>query len=548
MKNKILRSGLMVLIWTFGLMNLLSAQDLYSNFNDLTNRLNQLTSGYEDLSSLQSLAKTTDGRDIWVLTIGSGDVENHPAVAVIGGVKGSHIYGSELAIAFAEKLLRDSSSDEIRELLETTTFYVLPRINPDATEQYFANLKYERDVNTVSTNDDRDDAFDEDPFEDLNGDNLITMMRVADETGKWMIMPEDNRLVRKADISKGEKGGYHVFTEGIDNDKDGQFNEDGEGGVNINKNFTYDYPYFTPGAGENMASQIETRAVLDFLYEETPNVFSVVSFGPANNLSSPVKFNRGAISQRVIKGWYEEDVAVNSLVSEAYNDITKLKDAPAVSGQPGDLFQWAYFHYGRYSFSTPGWAVPDVMDEDEKPVKFDSNEAKFLAWADQNNLDAFVDWQEVDHPDFPGKTVEVGGIKPFVSDNPPYEYVDSLSRSHTDFLIRLAGMKPDIRLVNFDTEEAGRNLTRITVDVYNAGTLPTASRLGERTNWVKEAVVKIDLSNNLQLVSGDALETIESIEGDGTLKKSWLVRGSGSFTISAGAPNTGISTIEQTIR
>ncbi|MFD2531944.1 M14 family metallopeptidase [Gracilimonas halophila] len=548
MKNKILRSVLMVLIWTFGSFTIISAQNSYSNFNELSDRLDRLESNYGNLASLQSLAKTAEGRDIWVLTIGSGDVEDNPAVAVIGGVKGSHIYGSELAISFAEKLLSNSSSDEVQELLASTTFYVFPRVNPDATEHYFANLKYERDVNTISTNDDRDDAFDEDPFEDLNNDDLITMIRVEDETGKWIKLPEDDRLMSKADITEGEKGLYHVLTEGRDNDNDGHFNEDGEGGVNINKNFTYDYPYFTPGAGENMASQVETRAILDFLYEETPNVFAVVTFGPSNNLSKPVSFNRGAVSKRVIDGWYEEDVAVNSLVSKTYNDITKLTGAPNAPGQQGDLFQWAYFHYGRFSFSTPGWWTPEVMDEEGKPMSFKSDEAKFLAWAEQENIDAFVEWQEVDHPDFPGKKVEVGGIKPYVSYNPPYELVDSLSQSHTDFLIKLAGMKPDIQLVNFKMEEAGRNLTRITVDVHNNGILPTASRLGERTNWVKETVVKINLSGNLELVSGDILENIESIEGDGTVKKSWLVRGSGSFSISAGAPNTGISTIEQTIR
>lgn len=548
MKHRILRSVLMVLIWTFGSFAMLSAQNSYSNFSDLTDRLNALESDYNNLTSLTSLATTEEGRDIWVLTIGSGDVENHPAVAVIGGVKGSHIFGSELAISFAEKLLANSSSEEIRSLLETTTFYVFPRVNPDATEQYFRNLKYERDVNATSTNDDRDDEGNEDSFEDLNGDGLITMMRVEDATGKWMMHPDEPRIMKEADVTKGEKGSYHVFTEGRDNDGDGSFNEDGEGGVNINKNFTYDFPYFAPGAGENMADQNETRALLDFLYEEAPNVFSVVSFGPSNNLSTPLRFNRAGVSQRVITGWYEEDIAINSLVSEAYNEVTDLSDAPAVSGQQGDLFQWAYFHYGRFSFSTPGWATPKVTDDEDKPISFDSEEAKFLAWADQNNMDAFVEWEEIDHPDFPGKTVEVGGIKPYVSYNPPYEMVDSLSQKHTDFLIELARMKPNVQLINFESEEAGRNLTRISVDVHNNGTFPTASRLGARTNWVKEVIIKIELSNNLDLVSGEVLDTIESIESDGTVKKTWLVRGNGSFTISAGAPNTGISTIEQTIR
>ncbi|MBO6587326.1 MAG: hypothetical protein JJ953_14540 [Gracilimonas sp.] len=548
MNNRILRSMLFILGWGLCLSGFTVAQNSYSNFNTLTDRLNELEDNHENLAQLTSLAKTKDGRDIWLLTIGSGDIQNHPAVAVVGGAKGSHLLGSELALTFAEKLLANTSSEEVSRLLQTTTFYVLPRINPDATEQYFASLKYERDVNTSSTNEDRDDAFDEDPFNDLNNDNLITLMRVQDETGKWMIHPEDERLLKKADITKGEKGSYKLFTEGIDDDGDGAFNEDNPGGVNINMNFTYDYPYFEPGAGENMASQIETRAVLDFLFEEAPNVFSVVSFGPANNLSSPVKFNRRAVSQRVIKGWYEDDVAINKLVSDKYNDITGLKNAPEMNGQPGDFFQWAYFHYGRFSFSTPGWWTPEVTDEEGEPLKLDSEDARFLAWAEQNNLNAFAEWQQVDHPDFPNKTVEVGGIKPYARLNPPYQMVDSLAQKHTDFILELASMKPSVKLVNFEAQQAGRNLTRITVDIHNDGILPTASRLGERTDWVKEVVVEISLSNGLELVSGERLDTIESIQGDGSIQKTWLVRGKGTFSLSAGAPNTGISTKEHTIR
>lgn len=126
--------------------------------------------------------------------------------------------------------------------------------------------------------------------------------------------------------------------------------------------------------------------------------------------------------------------------------------------------------------------------------------------------------------------------------------VDSLAQKHTDFILELASMKPSVKLVNFEAQQAGRNLTRITVDIHNDGILPTASRLGERTDWVKEVVVEISLSNGLELVSGERLDTIESIQGDGSIQKTWLVRGKGTFSLSAGAPNTGISTKEHTIR
>ena len=522
------------------------AQSGFSDQDALSDRLRQLDRTYGNYTELTSLAKSPGGNDIWLLTIGTGDVSSKPAIAVIGGAQGSHILGTELAVKFAEQLLAGSGTDSIKTLLESTTFYVMPSVNPDAAQQYFASLKYERNGNGTSTDDDRDGSFDEDGFDDLNGDGLITMIRVADPTGKWMVSSEDDRVMVEADASKGEKGSYLLFTEGRDNDNDGDFNEDGEGGVNINQNFTFDHPYFQPGSSENMADQNETRAVLDFLYETARNTFAVVSFGPENNLSSALRFNRGGISKRVIDGWYEDDVAINELVSGWYNKLTGSKGAPNGAAQQGDLFQWAYFHFGRYSFSTPGWWVPEVKDEDGKAKKFSNNDAHLLAWAESQEMNAFVDWTVINHPDFPGKTVEVGGIKPFAA-LPPYFQVDSIATGHTAFIVKLASEKPMLELVNLTVENAGRNLTRISVDLHNTGLIPTASHVGTRTDWVRNVLIDLELSGNLALVSGNKRSYEETINGDGSVSYTWLVRGTGRFTIKAGAPQSGFSTIQQTI-
>lgn len=547
MKNLFIKSVL--LLFVFALLNPsgLLAQADYSDHSSLTQRLKKLNQSYSNYTSLRSLAKSPNGNDIWLLTIGTGDVTTKPALAVIGGAEGAHILGTELTLEFAENLLNSSNTDSIKTLLESTTFYVMPSVNPDAAQQYFASLKFERNGNGTSTDDDRDGSFDEDGFDDLDKDGFITWMRVEDATGKWMVSPEDERVMIKADASKGQKGTHHVFTEGRDNDDDGKFNEDGVGGVNINKNFTFDFPYFQPGSGENTASQNETRAVLDFLYEEARNTFAVFSFGPENNLSSPLKFNRGATTKRVIDGWYSEDVDINKLVSDSYTTITKTSGAPDGEPRQGDLFQWAYFHYGRYSFSTPGWWTPVVMDAKGKAKKFDAPQAQYLAWADSNNIDAFVNWTKMDHPDFPGKTVEVGGLKPFHA-IPPYALVDSIGLAHTSFLVKLAEMKPMISLENILVENAGKNLTRISVDVYNSGTLPTASRVGTRTDWVRDVMIDISLSKNLELVSGSKRSYESTIEGDGHISLSWLVKGVGTASIKAGSPQTGFSTTQQTIK
>jgi len=535
---------------TGGLVN---AQSAYSDYDELTDRLQNLSSHYSEFTDLETLATSPGGRELWVLTIGTGDVKTKPAVAVVGGAEGSHVLGSELSLKFAEQLLEDSSEDSIRTLLNSTTFYVFPRINPDATEQYFADLQYERNGNEKATDDDRDGEVNEDPYEDLNDDGLITMIRVRDKAGKWIPYSRDERVMVKAEAKKGEQGSYHLYSEGVDNDNDGHFNEDSEGGVDLNKNFSFDYPNFEPGAGEYMVSEDENRALLDFLFEEAWNVYAVVSFGPPNNLSNPISFSRSGVSKRVITGWYKKDTAVNDLVSDTYNNITGLEDAPDASGEPGDFFQWAYFHYGRFSFSTPGWWTPkvdqnsDESTEREGPGPGDNADARFLAWAESRGIDAFVEWQETEHPDFPDRQVEVGGIKPFLQITPPYEDVDSLSRSHTEFLIELANMKPSVELINFSTERTGDRLTRINVEIYNSGALPTASRLGERTRWVRDVKVDFKVSDNVSLVSGEKLQLFDSLDSDESISLSWLVRGTGSITIEAGAPQTGFKTIEQTI-
>ena len=58
---------------------------------------------------------------------------------------------------------------------------------------------------------------------------------------------------------------------------------------------------------------------------------------------------------RRITSILKTDETINKLVSDKYHEITGLKGAPVAKTTPGNFMEWAYFHYGRYSFSTPGW-------------------------------------------------------------------------------------------------------------------------------------------------------------------------------------------------
>jgi hypothetical protein len=522
----------------------------YSNQAQLAQRLKNLEATNSSLVKLQSLTKTVGGKDIWLLEIGAGERAAHPAVAVVGGVEGSHLLSQELALGFAEKLLANASKDSIKSLLNTTTFYVLPNVSPDASEQYFAKVKYERSANANPTDDDRDGKLNEDPFEDLNNDGVITMVRVEDLTGKWIAHPADPRIMIQANVEKGEQGKYLLYTEGTDNDKDTKFNEDAEGGVHFNKSLTFDPPYFTAGAGEHPVSELENRAVLDYLYERF-NVFSVIVFGPHNNLYDPPKFDRSKNSGRVPGGVMENDAKYGKLAGDLYKKSVKMKDAPVTSPQKGDFFQWSYFHYGRETFSTPGWWAPkfEIPKDTVAAKKYKANEDKnadvdFLRWAEKEGVDAFVNWQKINHPDFPGKNVEVGGFKPFVKSNPPYKMVNDLVTDHAKFIVALAAKRPEVNLVNLKSETLENGVTRITVTVQNKGALPAIADIGKSNNFTKLVKVSLVLGKDQSIVTGNKITLLPNLDAGEGKEMSWLVKGKGKVTIEAGAPQMGVTKLD----
>lgn len=521
----------------------------YSNQSQLSQRLKSLESANLSLVKLQSITRTAGGKDIWVLEIGAGDRANHPAIAVIGGVEGPHLLSQELAIGFAEKLLGSAQKDSVMNLLNTTAFYVFSSVSPDAAEQYFAQQKYERSANSTPTDDDRDGKINEDPFEDLNNDGLITLVRIEDASGKWKTHPADDRVMVLANPEKGEQGKYILIPEGIDNDKDGKWNEDPEGGIHFNKSLTFDPPYFVPGAGEHPVSELETRALLDYLYERF-NIFAVISFGPANNLSDPWKFDKSKTSQRIITGIMEGDAKVNKMAAELYKKHVTGKDAPAAQPSKGDLSQWAYFHYGRQSFSTPGWWTPkfELPKDSSAAKKYKNNEDKntdvdFLRWAEKEGVDVFAPWQKISHPDYPGKNAEVGGLKPFVRLNPPFKIVDKLIDEHTRFIVSLAAKKPDIDLVNLKTESLEKGVTRISVTVQNKGLFPAIADIALNSYWTK--LVKISLSAApSRIISGNKITLLPNLSAGESKELTWLVQGKDKIIIEAGAPQTGYKKLE----
>ena len=522
----------------FFLMTNLFAQD-YSDYREITRRIKALKDKYADKVQVKSLGKTDTGKDIWVITLGKGETARHPAIAIVGGVDGRHLLGVEMAMGLAERLLAQPAIDAI---LAANTYYIFPDVQPDATEQYFAPLRYERTVNARNTDNDRDGVKNEDPYEDLNKDGMITKMRVESPKGTHIESPKDPRVLVLADPAKGETGKYLVLSEGIDNDKDGLFNEDGEGGVNFNRNFTYGYKNFGAETGEHAVSEKESMAVADFLYDAF-NVHTVLSFGLHNNLSEATKVymtsNTGVRQEQENADDSKIYAYMNSLYTKAVPDMAKTTALPP---EGGEFYTWAYQHYGRYSFVTPAWWP--TGDEKDKEMT-DNMELLFLKWAEKNGIeDVFIPWSAIRHPDFPDNNVEVGGVKPFIMYNPPFSMVSQIVDNHVAFLCRLTETAPRCMIAELKKEALDKDIFRVTLTVKNSGVMPTVNQIGERSYYLKYVTIQLKPSSGQNLIQGNPKVTRPVLKGGETAEFTWLVRGSGKLSIEAGCPTAGYATAD----
>ena len=261
--------------------------DTYHRPEDVNSILRSWNSKYPQLTSIILIGKSVEQTDLLTLRIAantneSPDPDSRPAVFVTANLEGYHLVGTEAALLLAEKLLTKFGSDEnITQLLTDITVYIAPLLNPDTTQEYFARIRYQRIRNSVSVDEDMDDRVDEDGFDDLNRDGMITMMRVKDPEGKWIPDPSEPRLIRLADPKKGESGIYKMYTEGLDNDEDGLYNEDPPGGIELNRNFPHDFEYYIKTAGLWPVSSPEVISLFEFLAAH-PNIGMVLNFSTEN--------------------------------------------------------------------------------------------------------------------------------------------------------------------------------------------------------------------------------------------------------------------------
>jgi hypothetical protein len=419
-------------------------ENSYFNNQEVEQFLKYLNQRNPQTTKLHTLAGSPGGEAVTVLEIGANQ-KGVPAIFVGANFEGIYPLATQGALYLAQMLI--DSSDYTR----GKRWYVLPQPNPDAAKQYFSKVKYERMVNDFSVNNDVDDATNEDGFDDLNSDGFITMMRVKDPMGTHLVSPYDARIMQKADVRKGERGSYKIYSEGIDNDGDGTYNEDREGGINIGISFPHLFPHETPEAGLWSGQSPEVYALMKFIFDR-PEIAMAFTLGGSDFCIAPPEGGRkgGANLQKikvptryahmfdvdpeqeysmdeiielmktrvppgtevtpsVVAGFLglgaavnplDEDLRFYSKYSDDYKKYLKGKGfnterLPTVPAKDGSFELWTYYHLGIPSFSMNLFTITKKKEEqkDDSTLTIETiekmNAEEFVA-LDEEKVGAFL--------------------------------------------------------------------------------------------------------------------------------------------------------------
>ena len=109
----------------------------YYTYQKMTEVLQTLSSQHPDIMKLESLGKTFEGRDIWLVTI-SDNVdrdEKEPGVLLMGAHHGNEKPGYEALLFFVNYVLNNyTKEDRVRTVVDNTQIFVIPMVNPDGVE------------------------------------------------------------------------------------------------------------------------------------------------------------------------------------------------------------------------------------------------------------------------------------------------------------------------------------------------------------------------------------------------------------------------------
>ena len=540
--------------------------DHLHTFDELTTELETLAAAHPNLMTLEAAGTSFEGRAIWLATVTNREHGPHaekPAAFFECNIHATEITASTAALHLLHHLTASYGTEAaVTQAVDTRTFYVMPRVNPDGVELALRTIDpiYLRSSTRTYPRPEQQAGLME---RDADGDGRILLMRIEDPDGAWSIHADDPRLmVARPMDDVGDGPFYRLLPEGVvhDFDPDRVPMAPAQQGIDLNRNFPQDWKPEgdQPGAGRYPTSEPEVRAVVDAVTAR-PNVgvyFAYHTFAgvilrpfggkaddefPTADLQLYKTMGRRATE---ITG-YETASVFHEFRYDPKGSITGCGD------------EWAYDVLGIFGWTTEFWSPIRAAGIEHKYIEWFADhpvqdDLTLLAWNDDVLGGAgFVDWYPFEHPQL--GPVELGGWDTFRTwSNPPAQLMEAEIAPHSAWAVAQALALPELVIHDLRATPLGNETYAIRAVVKNAGWMPTniTKRALERSA-VRAVEITIECPEGVELRVGRVTAELTQLPGrsrvrtmlavtdglvDSTTDRAiteWIVKGPSGSTVSA---------------
>jgi murein tripeptide amidase MpaA len=502
--------------------------DTYYRYQDLTRILHEYAEEAPQLVRLESIGQSYEGRELWLVTVTNfeaGEAKEKPALWVDGNIHATEVAPSSACLYLLNHLVTAFGSDpDLTRCLDTRTFYICPRVNPDGAEWALA------DKPKIIRSSTRPYPYDDEPIsglvmEDVDGDGRMLMMRMPDPNGAWKVCPEEPRLLVRRDPT--ETGGeyYRLFREGRIEGYDGvTFDvQPIKESLDLNRNFPPNWrqEHEQEGAGPFPTSEPEVHAMAQFITSH-PNITGGIAF---HTMSGVLLRPYGDQPDEALPPedlWTYEKIGTKGTDLTGYPAISVYHDfryypKEVVTGVFND---WLYDHLGLYAWVVEIWnpqhqaGIGEIKYIDwrrEHPLEDD---LKLLKWSDEVlEGEGYVDWYPFEHPEL--GPVELGGWNwLYALKNPPPELLEKEIAPFADWLVWHLLISPRLELYQVEVNPLGQDTYHVRMVVQNTGWLPTyVTKKAVEKKVVRGVVCEIELPEGATLETGREREVLGQLEG-----------------------------------
>lgn len=509
----------------------------YYAYAEWTKIMHDIQKKYTQLADIQSIGKSRMGRDQYLITITAKSTGKHsdkPAMWVDGAIHGNEVNGISCSLYLMWYLLTRYEYDPyVHELVNNTTFYILPGLNVDANASF---VEYPNTPNNPREpyrpeDNDGDGLYDEDQTEDVDGDGELSTMYLEDPKGNFKLSPDKRRFEQVSDPREEVQRFRRIGSEGFDNDGDGMINEDDIGGPDPNRNFPYGWNL--EAGNPYPMSEPECRNVFEFQLAH-PNIFASFHYhntgrlimfqappavrrpnqSEAQQLQTQQRMQQALEQMRLTNKYaqlfdrqvapeYQADMnAQTEIVTMGARILKNYR--PVLGGLSGQAHAATYYMLGAYSYLIELWGSP-AFDADENEDGRVTDE-EYLKWIDvELTGEGWINPHKVNHPDL--GEIWIGGTrKKHTQRTPPARYIESEAMKNTHFVLYCASQFPKVEFGEYKVLASSHNLFWVEVEVKNPKIYPTSS---DRAVKLKRAV------KDMITVSGSGSIKIADIpEGD----------------------------------